>query len=84
MGGARSISEDSVFKPGEKEGGLDAIKQTAVSMEQVNQQFRVRVARAERPLNLSLGRNKMLQMCFQTLRIWGCWGHFGLNPSHVE
>nr|XP_022323726.1 muscle M-line assembly protein unc-89-like isoform X2 [Crassostrea virginica] len=40
MGGARSISEDSVFKPGEKEGGLDAIKQTAVSMEQVNQQFR--------------------------------------------
>ena len=47
MGGARSISEDSVFKPGEKEGGLDAIKQTAVSMEQVNQQFRVRVASRE-------------------------------------
>ncbi|XP_062572886.1 nucleolar and coiled-body phosphoprotein 1-like isoform X2 [Saccostrea cucullata] len=34
--GSRSISEDSVFKPEQKEGGLKAFHQTAVSMEQVN------------------------------------------------
>lgn len=39
MGGTRSISEDSVFKPEQKEGGLDPLRQTAISMEQVNQQF---------------------------------------------
>lgn len=42
MGGTRSISEDSVFKPEQKEGGLDPLRQTAISMEQVNQQFKVR------------------------------------------
>lgn len=40
MGGTRSISEDSVFKPEQKEGGLDPLRQTAISMEQVNQQFK--------------------------------------------
>ncbi|XP_061189288.1 E3 ubiquitin-protein ligase RBBP6-like isoform X2 [Saccostrea echinata] len=34
--GSRSISEDSVFKPEQKEGGLEAFRQTTVSMEQVN------------------------------------------------
>lgn len=42
MGGTRSISEDSVFKPEQKEGGLDPLRQTAISMEQVNQQFKIR------------------------------------------
>ncbi|XP_056011513.1 muscle M-line assembly protein unc-89-like isoform X5 [Ostrea edulis] len=40
MGGTRSISEDSVFKPDQKEGGLESFRHTAASMEQVNQDFR--------------------------------------------
>lgn len=47
MGGTRSISEDSVFKPEQKEGGLDPLRQTAISMEQVNQQFKVRGGTSE-------------------------------------
>ncbi|CAC5383335.1 unnamed protein product [Mytilus coruscus] len=44
MGGSRSMSEDSVFIPEVKEPKMDAIRQTAISMESLNKDFQSELA----------------------------------------
>lgn len=41
LAGNRSISEDSIFNPEQKEANVEALRKTAVSMEAINQDFKV-------------------------------------------
>lgn len=41
LAGNRSISEDSIFNPEQKEANVEALRKTAVSMEGINQDFKV-------------------------------------------
>lgn len=44
LAGNRSISEDSIFNPEQKEANLEALRKTAVSMEAINQDFKNELA----------------------------------------